>query len=104
MHTLTGVSTNYKMTPMVKTQVYLGREELETFRNAKLGDLPAANPHVVAGVDRRARVEHVNVAQQDVRRRMRAAHERVGGRHASWGAVFCRREAGSGSFAPASSS
>jgi hypothetical protein len=27
--TLTGVSTNYKMTPMVKTQVYLGREELE---------------------------------------------------------------------------
>ena len=29
MHTLTGVSTNYKMTPMVKTQVYLGREELE---------------------------------------------------------------------------
>jgi ribbon-helix-helix CopG family protein len=29
VHTLTGVSTNYKMTPMVKTQVYLGREELE---------------------------------------------------------------------------
>jgi len=26
---LTGVSANYKMTPVVKTQVYLGREELE---------------------------------------------------------------------------
>ena len=29
MADLTGVTANYKMTPVVKTQVYLGREELE---------------------------------------------------------------------------
>ena len=77
-----------------------------------LGDLAGAHAHVVAAVDARARIEHVDVAQEHVGRLLRAVDERVGGHHAGWRSPIAAPAASGrpdegeveGALAPASSS
>ena len=78
---------------------------VEAAGRGELGDHAVAHEHVVDGVDPLARVEHVGGADQQVRRRLRAVHERLGGpRGVGARGVHAVTSSRSGAVRPASSS